>query len=71
MTTKDAPPALEPGIFLDEKEAAAILRVAVATLRNWRSLGQGPRWRKIGARCVRYHRDDLAAFVAGDSSKAA
>lgn len=60
---------LEPGDLVAEREAAATLGVAVRTLRNWRSLHKGPRYRKIGARMVRYHRADLAEFqrvMAGD-----
>jgi hypothetical protein len=63
---------LEPGDLVDEHEAAAILSTAVRTLRNWRSLRKGPRYRKIGARMVRYHCADLAEFqrvMAGDADK--
>ena len=62
---------LSPGDLVDEREAAAILSTSVQTLRNWRWARKGPRVRKIGARLVRYHRADLAAFIeAGDASKA-
>ena len=65
------PTRLSPGDLVDEKEAAAILGASVQTLRNWRWRGEGPRVRKIGARLVRYHRADLAAFIrAGDADKA-
>jgi predicted DNA-binding transcriptional regulator AlpA len=63
-----APPnlsAIQPGDLIDEKEAAAILAVAVTTLRNWRALKQGPRYKKLGARMVRYSRAELAAFING------
>ena len=66
-----APPntaPLQPGDLVDEREAAAILGTAVATLRNWRALRKGPGYRKIGQRMVRYHRADLAAFIAGDAA---
>lgn len=53
---------LQAGDLVDEREAAAILCTNVHTLRNWRALGKGPRFRKIGQRLVRYHRSDLAAF---------
>lgn len=56
---------IQPGDLVDEREAAAILAAEVRTLRNWRALGKGPRFRKIGERMVRYHRADLAAFIAG------
>ena len=56
-----------PDDLLTETEAAASLRVAVQTLRNWRWRGTGPRYRKIGQRLVRYARSDLQAFIAGDA----
>jgi Helix-turn-helix domain len=59
MSTNTLP---SPGELVDEIIAAAILGTAVRTLRNWRALGKGPRYRKIGARMVRYHRADLAEF---------
>ena len=62
---------LSPGDLVDEREAAAILGAQVQTLRNWRWRNTGPRWRKVGARLVRYHRADLAAFIeAGSPDKA-
>lgn len=64
---------IEPGDLVTEHEAAAILSAAVRTLRNWRALRKGPRYRKIGARMVRYHRADLAEFqkiMAGDTEVA-
>jgi hypothetical protein len=56
-------PLLSPGDLVDEREAAAILNVEVRTLRNWRALGKGPRFVKVGERMVRYRRCDLNAFV--------
>lgn len=55
--------SLSPGDLLTEVEAADILKARVQTLRNWRSRGAGPRYRKVGDRMVRYLRSDLAAFV--------
>ncbi len=57
-----------PRELLDEKEAAEYLTVAVATMRNWRSLKRGPRFVKIGVRCVRYFRADLDSFMKADSA---
>lgn len=65
---------IEPGDLVTEHEAAAILATAVRTLRNWRALHKGPRYRKIGARMVRYHVADLAEYskiMAGDTEAAA
>ena len=64
---------IEPGDLKTEHEAAAILSTAVRTLRNWRALRKGPRYRKIGSRMVRYHVADLAEFqqvMSGDVGKA-
>jgi hypothetical protein len=63
---------IQPGDLVDEHEAALILSAAVRTLRNWRALRKGPRYRKIGVRMVRYHRADLAEFqrvIAGESGE--
>lgn len=60
---------LNPGDLVDETEAAAILGARVQTLRNWRWRGEGPCYRKIGLRLVRYHRADLASFAAGEAGK--
>ncbi|WP_343223832.1 helix-turn-helix domain-containing protein [Metallibacterium sp.] len=51
--------------MLDEREAAAILCASVQTLRNWRWRREGPRFRKIGLRMVRYSRTDLQTFIEG------
>jgi predicted DNA-binding transcriptional regulator AlpA len=61
------PPPLAPGDLIDEREAAAILSVNVQTLRNWRWLKCGPRYRKVGGRLVRYLRSELLAFVESGS----
>lgn len=48
--------------LIDEKELARLIRVSVATLRYWRSIGQGPRYRKVGQH-VRYAPSDVAAWL--------
>lgn len=48
--------------FLIEAEAAEFLRLRPQTLSNWRSLGIGPRYSKIGGRVV-YSREALTAFA--------
>ncbi|MFT4247641.1 MAG: helix-turn-helix domain-containing protein [Pseudomonas sp.] len=65
MTSNTLP---APGDLLDEKEAAALLAMKVATLRNWRALRTGPRYVKVGKRAVRYRRADLEAFIAGGAA---
>ncbi|HET8555476.1 MAG TPA: helix-turn-helix domain-containing protein [Rhodanobacteraceae bacterium] len=60
---------LKPGDLLTDREAAAVLNIGVRTLRNWRCNDLGPRWVKIGQRAVRYHRRDLAAFIAANDGQ--
>lgn len=54
---------LRPGDLLTEKEASALLGLSPVTLSNWRGAGKGPRYRKLGARSVRYMRADVLAFI--------
>ena len=43
------------------EEAAKVLRVSVATLKDWRYRGVGPAWIKVGQR-PRYDRRDLERY---------
>jgi predicted DNA-binding transcriptional regulator AlpA len=58
-----APPAGSTGL-LNEKEAAAVLGLEPATLRNWRVKGQGPRYAQLSRRAIRYSRTDIDEWVA-------
>ena len=70
MQTHTLAAKLSPGDLVTEREAAAILMASVQTLRNWRWRGEGPRFRKIGQRLVRYRRADLEAFIEGEGRAA-
>ncbi len=48
--------------LLNERDAAAYLTVGVQTLRNWRSLGDGPPFVHVGRR-VGYRLADLERWV--------
>jgi len=48
--------------WMTTENAAAYLSVSPGTMHNWRSKGAGPTYRTVG-RIVRYHRDDLDAFL--------
>ena len=48
--------------LLREAEAAAFLRLAPGTLRQWRYKSQGPAYQKVGAR-VTYRFSELVRFV--------
>lgn len=56
-------PAPNESLCLDEHFVAAFYRVSLGTVRRWRSLGQGPCYRKVGS-LVRYSLDDLHAWLA-------
>lgn len=49
-------------LYLTDVEAARLLSVSPQTLRNWRSLGEGPPYIKKN-RLVRYRFDDLITFM--------
>lgn len=51
--------------WLDTEQAAAYLGSTAGTLKNWRATGQGPKYHLIQTRLVRYHLEDLDAFVRG------
>jgi hypothetical protein len=55
--------------WLDTETAAAYLSCTSGTLRTWRSLGTGPRYRVMHGKLVRYHIDDLNAFVRGEDNR--
>lgn len=50
-------------------EVAAYLQVEEPTLRNWRYLGRGPKWVKVGGR-VRYRWTDVEAYVQQSTAAA-
>lgn len=56
--------AKEQPLLMNEKEAARLLGFAVRTLQTWRSRGGGPPFIGFSARCVRYRREDLDAWIA-------
>jgi len=55
--------------WLDSDAAAAYLGCTAGTLKTWRSRGEGPHYHIIQNRLVRYHADDLDAFVRGEVAR--
>lgn len=49
--------------LLSETLVAQELGLRVQTLRNWRYLGVGPAYFRIGARTIRYDEEDLRRFI--------
>ncbi|MBZ5609130.1 MAG: helix-turn-helix domain-containing protein [Acidobacteriia bacterium] len=54
---------MERSGYMQDTEAASILGLKPNTLRKWRVLGRGPRYRKLG-RAVRYSKADLDAWLS-------
>ena len=53
--------------LLDERELAALFRVSVRTVQDWRQSGKGPPFLKLTDKKhsgVRYHPADVRAYVA-------
>ena len=61
-----APSTLPPGLdglrYLNEKEVAELIGFSVQSLRNWRFLGRGPSYIKVG-RAVRYQLKDILNWI--------
>lgn len=55
--------------WFDTEAAAAYLRREPGTLKGWRSKGEGPKFYKANDQFIRYHLDDLDAFVRGGQSR--
>lgn len=49
--------------YLTEKQVEEQYGLRVRTLQNWRSLGEGPQYIKVGKRLVRYRVEDLDRFM--------
>ena len=48
--------------LLDEKQLSRLLHVSIGTLRFWRAIGRGPRYRKVG-QLVRYAPSDVTEWL--------
>lgn len=59
----------KPTPWFDSEAAAEYLTCTSGTLKTWRSQGQGPRYHVIQSKLVRYHQDDLDAFVRGEVAR--
>lgn len=55
--------------WLDSEAAAEYLGCTPGTLKTWRSRGEGPRYNIIQSKLVRYHVEDLDAFVRGEANR--
>lgn len=60
--------AAQPGLMLDEHQLSAAINVNVKTLRNWRSLHQGPPSLKLVG-TVRYRAGDVVAWILDENGR--
>ncbi|OPY00993.1 MAG: Helix-turn-helix domain protein [Syntrophorhabdus sp. PtaB.Bin047] len=49
--------------LLTEKEVANIYGLKLSTLRNWRSVRQGPRFLKLNTKKVMYRQTDIEEYL--------
>lgn len=68
---KIAAAKLAAGCLLTDLELAALTGLAQPTLRNWRALGIGPDWVRLGGRAVRYPAVAVQAFIANGAREVA
>ena len=54
---------IQEKISYTEKEVEALTGLRVKTLQRWRLIGKGPRFVRLGGRCVRYPADLLRVWV--------
>jgi len=55
--------AMDANDLLAENPAAGLGGLTGHTFRKWRQLGLGPAYIKISARCIRYRRGDVLAWL--------
>jgi hypothetical protein len=55
--------------WFDSDAAADYLTCTPGTMKTWRSRGEGPAYHVVNGKMVRYHIDDLDAFVRGEVAR--
>ena len=58
------------GMLLSTAEAAQLIGLDPKTLENWRALGKGVKFIRIGERAIRYRPQDVRAFIELGSGRA-
>jgi len=56
-------PNTDPNALINEQQTANLLCLSERTLRNWRTRGNGPKFVKISARCIRYRMSDILEWA--------
>lgn len=65
----DAMAQRTPSPWLDNEGAAAYLGCTPGTMKTWRARGEGPNYRVVNGKMVRYHVGDLDAYVRGEVAR--
>lgn len=55
--------------WLDSPAAADYIKCTSGTLKTWRCRGEGPKYHVINKKLVRYHVEDLDAFIRGEVAR--
>ena len=55
--------------LMTPKEAAAMLRVSISTLRSWRKAGKGPPVVQLGPGSYRYSMDAVEKYINSHTSE--
>lgn len=53
----------DDNVLLTDKQAAEFMGISTGTIRNWRILGEGPIFTKIGPKHVRYRLRDINEWL--------
>jgi hypothetical protein len=54
---------VSPDQLYSTKQLSKLLAVSEQLIELWRHRGEGPRFVKLGARCIRYKRTDLLVWL--------
>jgi hypothetical protein len=60
---------LQKDQYVPEEIAARLLHLSPRTLRNWRVTGDGPKFKRISKRAIRYRVGDLIDWAEGKTRK--
>ncbi len=55
--------------WMGTEQAAKYIGCKYATLKTWRSRGEGPKYCTVHGKSIRYNVDDLDAFMRGEANR--
>lgn len=68
IATLEAPLPLERKL-LSPREVSHLTGISIPQLEKWRREGGGPRCARLGVRMVKYHVDDLRAWIEAQGGR--